>query len=160
MNRFVRVIVLGTMFGLALPAASHAADASDPLIGDWQLNRDKSTFKPGPGPKGQLRSYRIKGDTEKLTARGVDSQGRPTLVEYTARYDGKDYAITGSLGGNFISLKRLDPHTTQSTQKRDGKPVIITTRAVSTDGRTLTVTAKGTTAEGEIIDTTMMFDKR
>lgn len=160
MNRFMRIALIGAMLAVTLPAMSLAADASDPLIGHWQLNRAKSTFVPGPGPKGQLRAYQIEGDVEKLTARGVDASGKPTLVQYTARYDGKDYAITGSSGGNTISLKRIDALTTQSTQKREGKPAIITTRTVSADGKVLTVTSKGTTAEGEIIDTIAVFDKR
>lgn len=160
MSRFRRFVVLGAVMALGLPIAGRAADSADPLVGTWQLDLTRSTFSPGPGPKGQLRTYERHGDTEKLTSRGIDASGKPNLVEYTARYDGKDYAITGSSGGDLISLKRIDPFTTESTQKRDGKAVIVARRAVSRDGKTLTVTTNGTLPKGETLDATMVFEKR
>jgi hypothetical protein len=107
-----------------------------------------------------MRTYAPAGDGEKLTARGIDAEGKMTLVQYTAKYDGRDYAITGSSGGSLISLRRIDNFTTQSTQKRAGKAVIVATRTVSQDGKTLTVLTKGTTAKGEVIDAVMVFDRR
>ncbi len=160
MWRSARIVILATALAVALPVASVAGEAPDPLLGTWQLNLAKSKFNPAPGPKGQLRTYSRTGDTEKLVSRGVDSAGKPNLVQYTARFDGKDYPITGSLGGDQISLKRVDASTTVSTQKRDGKPAIIARRTVSQDGKTLTVTSQGTTAEGVPIDSTLVFDRR
>lgn len=162
--RLRRIVLLGAAMAAisaaGLPLAAHAAKPADPLQGDWQLIVEKSTFRPGPGPKGQLRSYRVSGDTEKLTARGVTAEKKPTLVQYEAKYDGKDYPITGSLGGDKISLKRIDALTTESTQKRDGKAAIITRRAVSSDGKTLTVTAKGIAPDGQTLDSILIFERR
>jgi len=160
MTSFRRFLMLGAALAALLPTTVLPADVSDPLIGTWQLNPAKSKFSPGPGPKGQLRIYARSGDAEKLTAKGVDAEGKPTLVQYTANYDGKDYAIHGSSGGDRISLQRVDAFTTVSSQKRAGKAVITTTRVVSSDGKTLKVTSKGTTAQGETIDTVMVFEKR
>jgi len=159
MNRLLRIVFMVAALAMTLPMTASAADAADPLMGSWQLDRTKSTFRPGPGPKGQLRIYKIADGVETLTAKGVSAEGKAMLVQYKAKYDGKDYAITGSLGGDRISLKRIGAYTTESTQKRDGKPAIVTTRVVSTDGKVLTVYSKGTTAEGETIDTIMVFDK-
>jgi hypothetical protein len=159
MSRFTRIVLLAAALAAAYPLTGYSADTTDPLLGRWQLNLAKSTFSPGPGPKGQLRTYSHAGDAEQLAAKGIDPNGKPTLVRYTARYDGKDYAITGSSGGDQISLKRIDELTTESTQKRDGEPVIITTRTVSADGKTLTVTTKGTNAGGETMNHRMVFDK-
>ncbi len=164
MMRLRRIVLLGAAMAattaLWLPLAAAAGTGHDPLHGDWQLNVEKSTFRPGPGPKGQLRSYRVSGDREKLTARGVTSEKKPSLVQYEAKYDGMDYPITGSTGGDKISLRRIDALTTESTQKRDGKAVIITQRAVSTDGKTLTVTAKGTLPDGRALDSVLIFERR
>ena len=160
MKSFMRIVMLAVLLTVAvLPLPARAADAKDPLHGDWQLNVARSTFQPGPGPKGQLRSYRISNGVEKLTARGVSADKMPTLVRYEARYDGKDYDITGSTGGDKISLRRIDALTTESTQKRNGKAAIITTRKVSPDGKTLTVTAKGTVPDGQTLDSVMIFDR-
>jgi sensor domain CHASE-containing protein len=92
-----------------------------------------------------------------MTSRGISGDGKATFVQYQARYDGKDYDMAGSIGGNKISLKRIDRLTTQSTQKRDGKPVIVATRRVSTDEKTLTVETKGTLPDGRMLESTMVF---
>jgi hypothetical protein len=160
MTRFMRIVMLGAVLAAAYPLTGNSAEANDPLLGTWQLDLAKSTFSPGPGPKGQMRIYARAADAEKLTARGIDANGKATLVQYTARYDGKDYPITGSSGGDLISLKRIDELTTESTQKRGGKPVIITTRIVSRDKNTLTVTTKGTNAQGQTMNHQLVFERR
>ena len=159
MTRLARMVLLAAVVAAAYPLVSSAAESTDSLVGSWQLNLSKSTFDPGPGPKGQMRIYSHAGDTEKLTARGIGADGKPTLVQYSARYDGKDYPITGSSGGDLIALKRIDDLTTESTQKRVGKPVIVATRTVSPDGKTLTVITKGTAPSGEKLNHRMVFEK-
>jgi opacity protein-like surface antigen len=161
MNRSMRALFLAAALAVAFTVAAGAADAADPLEGTWDLNVEKSIFKSAPGPKGQTRTYALsKGGVEKMTARGVSAEKKPTLVRYEARYDGKDYDITGSLGGDKIMLRRIDALTTESTQKRDGKAVIVATRKVSSDGKTLTVVSKGTLADGQVIDSTLLFERR
>jgi hypothetical protein len=160
MNRSRRAIFPAAALAVAFCMVAFAAHAADPLEGKWQLNVEKSTFRFTPGPKGQLRTYRITDGLERMTARGVSSEKKPTLVRYEARYDGKEYDMTGSTGGNKISLRRIDPLTTESTQKRDGKPTVVAVRKVSEDGKTLTVTSKGTTPSGQVIDALMIFERR
>ena len=159
MNRSRRILCLAAALSVAFSLGAGAADSKDPLDGTWLLNVEKSTFKVAPGPKGQTRTYSTHNGVEKMTARGVSWDKKPTLVRYEARYDGKDYDITGSLGGDKISLRRIDAMTTESTQKREGKAVIVATRTVSGDGKTLTVVSKGTTAEGQTIDSTLIFER-
>jgi hypothetical protein len=159
MNRSRRIVCLAAALGVALSFGAQAALAKDPLEGTWILNVEKSTFKVAPGPRGQTRTYSLNDGVERLVARGVSWDKKPTLVKYEARYDGKDYDMTGSLGGDKISLRRIDSHTTESSQKREGKPAIVATRTVSADGKTLTVVSKGTTVEGQQIDSTLIFER-
>jgi hypothetical protein len=159
MNRSRRILCLAAALAVALSLGAQAAQAKDPLEGTWWLDLKKSTFKDAPGPRGQTRTYSMQDGVEKLVARGVSWDKKPTLVRYAARYDGKDYDITGSLGGDKISLRRIDAMTTESTQKREGKPAIVATRTVSADGKTLTVVSKGTTAEGQLIDSILIFER-
>lgn len=159
MNRSRRILCLAAALVVALSLGARAAQAKDPLEGTWILNVQKSTFRVAPGPRGQTRTYSMDDGVEKLVARGVSWDKKPTLVRYEARYDGKDYAITGSLGGDKISLRRIDSHTTESSQKRKGKAAIVATRTVSADGQTLTVVSKGTTAEGQEIDSILVFER-
>jgi hypothetical protein len=155
-----RAIFPAAALAVAFCMTALAAQAADPLEGKWQLNVEKSTFRSTPGPKGQLRTYRITDGLERMTARDISSEKKPTLVRYEARYDGRDYDMTGSTGGDKISLRRIDALTTESTQKRDGKPTVVAIRKVSEDGKTLTVTSKGTTPSGQVIDALMIFEKR
>jgi hypothetical protein len=75
-------------------------------------------------------------------------------------YDGKDYPITGSPDFDALSARRVDPNTVESTQKRMGKAVGTTTRTVSKDGKTLTLVSKLTNAKGEVVNTTLVYDRQ
>ncbi|HYT88202.1 MAG TPA: hypothetical protein VEL76_05745 [Gemmataceae bacterium] len=48
---------------------------------------------------------------------------------------------------------------TVATLKKAGKVVQTTTRVVSKDGETLTLTVKGTNAEGRVVNDVLVFDK-
>jgi hypothetical protein len=96
----------------------------------------------------------------KYTLKGIDAEGKPTLVQYTAKYDGKDYPVTGAQDFDAIALKRVDAVTAQATLKKGGKVTQTTTRVVSKDGKTLTLTTTGTNAKGQAVNNVLVFDKR
>ncbi len=151
---------------LRLPAAilfmgfALSAQAADPLVGTWKLNVAKSTYSPGPAPKSLTAKIEAAGEGEKLTADGVRGDDTPIRVEYTAQYDGKDYPISGSPMADTVSLKRLDANTTERTDKKGGKVVQTLTRKLSSDGKTATITIKGTDAEGRPINHLAVFEKQ
>jgi hypothetical protein len=160
MNRAGFGILRAAVAAVICSAVVQAQSHREPLEGTWLLDVGKSRFMPLPGPKGQMRTYALTDGLEKMTSRGISGDGKSTFVRYEARYDGKDYDIIGSSGGNRISLKRLDRLTTQSTQKRGGKPVIVATRRVSNDEKTLTVETHGTLPDGRTLDATMVFQRK
>jgi hypothetical protein len=100
------------------------------------------------------------GQGEKVTTEGVNAEGGRTATQYTANYDGKDYPLTGSQIANTVSLKRIDARTTERTDKKDGKVVMTLTRVVSQDGKTMTVTAKGTNAQGQTVNNVAFWEKQ
>jgi hypothetical protein len=160
MNRGRRGVLRAAIAAVICSAVVQAQDHREPLAGTWLLDVGKSRFMPMPGPKGQMRTYALGDGGEKMTSRGISGEGKPTFVHYEARYDGQDYDIIGSTGGNKISLKRLDRLTTQSTQKRGGRPVIVATRRVSGDEKTLTVETQGTLPDGRTLNATMVFQRK
>jgi hypothetical protein len=133
----------GSVLFVALLAAALAlAQAPDPFAGAWQLDADNSTFDPGPGPTDRNMKFEV-------TANGLHHQTlTPTLfagtniIEYTAKFDGKDYEILGS-GLDTVSLRRVDAKTIERTGKESGKMSETCTMKISADGKTLTVTTKG-----------------
>jgi hypothetical protein len=139
-----------------------STQAPDPLVGTWKLNVEKSTYSPGPPPKSLTVKIEGAGDGEKVTADGVRADGTPIRVEYTAKYDGKDHPITGSaMGASTVSLKRVDTNTTERTDKnKDGKVVYTLTRKVSSDGKTITATGKGTNPQGQAVHNVAVLDKQ
>jgi hypothetical protein len=131
------------------------------ISGQWELNLSKSQFTPSDGaPRRQSRLYLVQGEQEIGRHTGIDPQGRPSAIEFTATYDGKEYPYTGSPDYDTVSLKRVDASTTAFTQSRGGKVVLTGTRVVSPDGRTLTISSKGTNAKGQAVDTTAVYDRR
>jgi len=153
-------MALCAILTFAVPAASVWGQTADPLNGTWQLNLSKSKFVSGPTIKSQTRAYEVNGDTVKQTLDGVDADGKPTHVTFTAHYDGKEYPVSGNPDADTISVKRSDSHSAKSILKKDGKVTATTMRHVSSDGKTLTMETKGTTAKGQKIDNTLVFDKQ
>jgi len=147
---------------LCLAAALFAQSTPDNLeLGTWKLNLDKSTFKPGPAPRSAIRTYEATPDAGiHFTQKGESADGRSSVAEFTARYDGKDYPLTGSPSVNSISITVVDRYTADAIEKKDGKPALTIHRIISPDGKTMTITSKGTAAGGRTIDNTMVFDKQ
>lgn len=64
----------------------------------------------------------------------------PTGDSYTAKFDGNDYPYK-SYGADAVSLKKVDAHTIEETDKRDGKVVSVSKMTVSPNGKTMTIVA-------------------
>ena len=141
-------------------AAVAAAPAADPVIGTWQINVAKSKFSPGPAPKADTRIYASTDQGTVMTWTSVGADGKETVVKSTFKADGKDYPLTGAANFDSLSLKQVDDHTVQSTQKKGGKVIGTTTRTVSKDGKVLTLSSKGTSATGVPYDNVMVYDKK
>jgi len=144
---------------LVLGAAAVSAQ-TDPAIGTWKLNPAKSKYDPGPVPKSNTVVITAAGNGIKVSAKGVDGEGKPTSTDYTVAYDRKDVPVTGPPAYDSVSASRIDPNTTQLTRKKNGKVVQTATRAVSSDGKTMTVTTTGTDEKGRKINTVAVLEKQ
>jgi hypothetical protein len=156
--------ILKTAFVALLLAAGSAAvvaaPAADPVVGNWQLNVAKSKFSPGPAPKSDSRSYTADDHGITMTWKSVGADGKEIAAKSTFKADGKDYPVTGAPNFDSLSLKQVDDHTVQSTQKMGGKVIGTTTRTVSKDGKVLTLNSKGTSPAGVPYDNTMVYDRQ
>jgi len=137
-----------------------AAADPDPVIGTWQLNVAKSTFKPGPAFKSQVRTYSQSGQSIAVVIKTLHADGKETTTQVTYQLDGKDYPVTGNPDADSNSVKQVDSNTAKFTLKKAGKVVSTGTRTVSKDGKTLTVKSKGTSAKGEKFDDVLVLDKQ
>ena len=159
MYTFLRLTALGVVI-VALSGIQLVSQGTDPIVGTWELNVAKSKYSPGPAPKTETRTYVVAGQDIKAASKGIDSTGKPTTAEWIVNYDGKDRPQTGNPDADTLSLKRIDPFTTEFTQKKAGKVVITGTRTISRDGKVMTITTKGINARGQTINDVEVFEKR
>src|SRR5271166_422340 len=152
----VRTIALTLALCLAGIAVCYA---SDPNMGTWKLNEAKSKF-PAGATKNTTVVYAPAGDQVKVTTDGTTGDGKPVQTEWTGKFDGKDYPLTGDPSANSRSYKKVDDHTLDLTNKKDGKVTTTGHIIVSADGMTRTLTAHGTSADGKKITFTAMYDKQ
>jgi hypothetical protein len=133
--------------------------AANPNLGTWKLNEAKS--KMGAGlPKNLTVRYEAVGDNIKATVDGVDGQGNPTHNEWTGKFDGKDYPVTGDPTSDARSYKAINDHTLELTVKKGGKVTISGKIVISADGKTRTLTATGTDSMGMKVEGTSVYDKQ
>ncbi len=135
--------------------------ADDPVMGTWKLDLAKSKFSPGPPPKSMINNYEPSGDGVKFTQDIVDGQGNSIRVQYTAKYDGKFYPSTGDdLVRDTVSWKpRRNPYTSEGIIKKGGKVTSTLRRVISKDGKTMTLTSKGTDPQGQRRSSVHFFNK-
>lgn len=133
--------------------------ASDLNMGTWKLNEAKSKFAPGAS-KNNTVVYEAAGDNLKATVDGTDGSGKPTHSEWTGKFDGKDYPVTGDPAADTRSLKKIDDHTLELTVKKDGKVTMTGRIVVAADGKSRTLTSSGTDATGKKVKNTAVYDKQ
>jgi hypothetical protein len=150
---------IGLILALCFFAGAACFAADDPQMGTWKLNETKSKLTPGEG-KNTTVVYEASGDEVKVTIDGTDKDGKPTHNEWTGKFDGKDYAVTGDSKSDMRSYKKIDDHKLQFAVKKDGKTTVTGRIVVAPDGKSRTVTANGTDAHGQKAHEKAAYDKQ
>jgi hypothetical protein len=133
--------------------------AENPTLGTWKLNEAKSKLGAGV-PKNLTVVYESDGDNVKGTIDGVDGMGKPTHNEWTGKFDGKDYPVTGDPTSDTRAIKQIDAHNYELTVKKGGKVTMSGKATISADGKTRTVKVSGTNAAGKKVEGTSVYDKQ
>ena len=100
------------------PAGSHA------MSGSWRTEKVANISS-----NGITVTFQSMPDGRKMS----DNNG----ASYEVKFDGKDYPIKGDPGNTMISLKKVNAHTMDETDKRNGKVVYTARLTVSADGKTM-----------------------
>src|SRR3974390_3170067 len=69
-----------------LAAGSVLLAQSNPFVGTWKLNLEKSKFNPGPAPQSQTRTWDAAG---MVMVNGVGATGKAFSYGYSVKGDGK-----------------------------------------------------------------------
>jgi hypothetical protein len=131
---------------------------NNPQIGTWKLNEAKSKFA------GKARNhtvvYEASGDQTKVTVDGVDENGGSVHSEWTGKFDGKDYPVTGDANSDVRSYRTINKNTLALSGKKNGKVTLSGRIVVSRDGKTRTVTTTTTNAKGKRVTNTAVYDRQ
>jgi hypothetical protein len=91
--------------------------------GDWVILNQKGS------ENALMTTYKVSGDSMTMT--------EPTGETYTAKFDGADYPVKGAYGWDSVSLKQIDAHTIEETDKRNGTVIDVSRMTVA--GKSMTV---------------------
>src|SRR6266513_4858002 len=136
-----------------------ACFAADPQMGNWKLNESKSKITPGTLKNTQVVYSSMFGQV-KIKADGIDGNGKPSHTEWSGKFDGKDYPVTGDPNSDARSYTKVNERTLTTTNKKSGKVTATGQIAVSADGKSRTVTINGTTAKGKKFKNVAVYDKQ
>ena len=150
------------MVGLTLAfcfLAGAACLAADPQMGTWKLNEAKSKITPGTLKNTHVVYSSMLGQV-KIKADGIDGNGKPSHTEWSGKFDGKDYPVTGDPNSDGRSYTKVNERTLTTTNKKNGKVTVTGQIVVSPDGKTRTVTLTGTTPKGKKFKNVAVYDKQ
>ena len=150
---------IGALLVLVLTAGIAYAAGNDVFLGTWKLNEAKSKIAAGQ-PKNSTVVYTADGDNVKVGIDGTDAKGQTFHSDWTGKFDGKEYALTGDSANDMRSYKVVSDHTLLVISKKGGKETYSARIVVSADGKTRTVTVSGTDASGAKITSTQTYDKQ
>ena len=162
MRLTIRSLVLSVAcLGLSSFLIGSAFAQGDPQVGVWTLNVAKSTYSPGPAPKSATTRIEAAGAGTKVIVDQVLADGTNRHYEFTANYDGKDSPITvNNPDADMVARTRINATTVQTIAKKGGKVTTTQTSAVSSDGKTRTVTTKGANASGQQVNNVAVYEKQ
>ncbi len=150
--------ILSTLAGLFVGIA--VAFAADPYMGTWKLNEAKSKFNPGATKNHTVVYSAAPGGMVKVTVDGVNKDGKAEHNEWTGKFDGKDYKVTGSAAYDTRAYTKVDANTLNMIIKKDGKVVGTGKIDVSADGKSRTVNTVGTDPKMAGLTATAVYDKQ
>src|SRR5271165_7031034 len=153
----IRSIVLTVVLCLLALSVGFAAD--NPNMGTWKLNEAKSKIPTGVG-KNTSVVYSAAGSDIKVTTDGVDGSGNPTHSEWTGKFDGKPYPVTGMSTVDARAVTAKGDRTLDIVNMKDGKSVGTGKVELAKDGKSRTLETDGVDAAGKKVHAKFVYDKQ
>jgi len=101
------------------------------------------------------------GAGTKVVVDQVLADGTARHYEFTANYDGKHSPVAGNNpDADMVARTRVNANTVEMVSKKSGKVMTTQTSAVSTDGKTRTVTTKGVNAAGNTVNSVAVYERQ
>lgn len=152
-----RAIVFTLALCFAVTAVAVAKDS--PHMGTWKLNEAKSKYAAG-ATKNHTVVYEAAGDDTKVIVDGTDAGGNAVHTEWTGKFNGEFFPLTGDPTGDERSYRVVNSRTMKLTARKGGKVTVTGNIVVSRDGKMRTVTTTGTNAAGKSVTNVAVYDKQ
>lgn len=145
---------------LAACSSGGADRSNDRFAGTWTLNVQKSSYVPAPGPKAQ--TIVISGnDQARKVAVDVTPDTGPAMHWEVAGAVNQDLPVSGvNPNADTYRFLRINPNTVEARYSKGGRPTITQTAVVSADGKTMTITGRGSNVAGQVVNTVAIFERR
>jgi hypothetical protein len=96
-----------------------------------------------------------------VTVDGTDKDGKSTHNEWTGKFDGKDYPVTGDPTSDMRSYKKIGDRMLKMTIKKDGKVTVTGRIVVSADSKSRVVsTSEAGPENGKNFRNRSIYDKQ
>jgi hypothetical protein len=155
------VIVATVLAAVCVSVSPSAADTVNAgFFGTWKMNAAKSKADPGPLVKSQTVRIEPQGDGFTLTTDAEDAGGAKSHSTRAASLDGKEVTVDRNNPNVTEAYTRINDRSFQRVLKVDGQMRNTLKATLSEDGKTFTIDATGTNAEGKRVHNTTVFDKQ
>src|ERR1700722_17288690 len=151
-----------TVASLGLTALVGVAVAGklDALLGDWDLNVEKSKFEPMPPMKKYTMKVIDAGEGHLLIKSDwIEADGTPGHVEYSTAFDGKPISIIDYPIADTVIDTLVNATTWKSVWTKNGKIVERELETISADGRTFREIDQGRDTKGKKFKNHLVFER-
>jgi len=160
----VLLLAIGTYPLAAQKPAVKAASMSHPLEGTWKLKVAQSKLSPNQpdAPKEDTMVFRVAGDHFEYTETGMQKDGKPIAEKWTFYPNGgvvKALQSAAPEGESFVETV-IEPGNRYLTILKDGKQIGVSHLVISRDGKSLTITDKGTDAKGKPYESVSVYNRQ
>jgi hypothetical protein len=146
--------------GLTALVDTAIAGKMDALLGDWDLNIEKSTFEPQP----PMKKYTMKviaagADHLLIKSDWIEADGTAGHVEYSTAFDGKPISIIDYPFADTVTDTIVNATTWKSVWTKDGKVVERELETISADGQIFRETDQGKDEKGKKFKNHLIFER-
>lgn len=147
-------------FLVAISTVCLALGGTDPFVGKWTLNVQKSKYAAGTCPKRMIIEMDAEGDGVRYRSETITASGASSSAKYAAAYDGREVIVMGANGMMTpVALKRETPSVVVASYVRGQQVVATSRREVSKDGRWMTVTTTSKDGSGKSVVNVGVYER-
>ena len=131
-------VTVALLLLLLRPALSDTQSFSN-WFGTWRLDLTQSEWKSGPAPYARgTWTIEPAGDDVRMVYDLVGTRGGVTHMEWTGRFDARDYPLQGADAVVTYAYTQVDGRTLDLLVKVDGNVTMRGRLTLAADGRSLT----------------------